>query len=126
MKTEEKPVIKLEEKQTVPAEQGYFKASFEQQVKINPVTKNETVTSGIFKTASGWSDANYYVLIDKVSPGTIVKVINPVNNKAIYAKVLGEMSGIRQNAGLDIRLSNAAASVLGITEQDKYIVKINY
>jgi len=40
--------------------------------------------------------------------------------------VLGEMSGIRQNEGIDIRLSNAAATALGIAEQDKYIVKINY
>jgi hypothetical protein len=27
---------------------------------------------------------------------------------------------------MDIRISNAAAAALGITEQDKYIVKINY
>jgi hypothetical protein len=53
-------------------------------------------------------------------------VINPVNNKAVYAKVLGEMSGIRQNAGLDVRISNAAAAALEITELDKFIVKVNY
>ncbi len=95
-------------------------------MKASPLSKNETVTSGIFKTASGWQDAKYYLLIDKVSPGTIVKVINPTNNKAVYAKVLGEMSGIRQNEGLNIRISNAAASVLDIAEQDKFIVKVNY
>ena len=32
---------------------GYFKASFDQQVKKSPVSKEETVTAGIFKTASG-------------------------------------------------------------------------
>jgi LysM repeat protein len=123
--TEEKPVVKIEVKQVV-SEQGYFKPHFEQQVKTNPVSKNETVTSGIFKTTSGWQDAKYYLLIDKISPGIIVKVINPTNNKAVFAKVLGEMSGIRQNEGLNIRISNAAASALGITEQDKFIVKVNY
>lgn len=105
---------------------GYFKSFFEQQVKVSPVSKSETVTSGIFKTASGWQDHKYYLLIDKVRPGTIIKIVNPSNNKSVYAKVLGEMSGIRQNAGYDIRLSNAAASALEINETDKFIVKVNY
>ncbi len=124
-KVEEKPVIKSEEK-NISAGQGYFKSSYDQQVKINPVSKNETLTSGIFKTTSGWQDAKYYLLMDGVQPGTVVKIINPDNNKAIYAKVLGEMSGIRQNEGLNIRISNAAASVLEIAEQDKFIVKVSY
>jgi LysM repeat protein len=119
-------LIKKEEVKTLSIDQGYFKNHFEQQVKINPATKTETVTGGIFKTMSGWQDAKYYLLIDKVSPGTIVRVINPTNNKAVYAKVLGEMSGIRQNEGLNVRISNAAASALGIAEVDKFIVKVNY
>jgi LysM repeat protein len=145
-KVEEKPVVKVEEKPVVKevvkpieekteekleekvvlTEQGYFKNHFEQQIRTNPASKNETVASGIFKTASGWKDSKYYLLIDKVPAGTIVKVINPTNNKAVYAKVLGEMSGIRQNDGLSIRISNAAATTLNITEQDKFIVTVNY
>ena len=121
----EKPVVKTEEK-IVTSDNGYFKTSFDQQIKNSPITKNETVTSGIFKTTSGWQDAKYYLLIDKVSPGTIVKIVNPTNNKAVFAKVLGEMSGIRQNEGLNIRISNAAAAALDIAEQDKFIVKVNY
>ena len=105
---------------------GYFKPLFDKQVKASPVSANETVSAGIFKTSSGWQDAKYYVLIDKVEPGTIVRIINPSNNKAVYAKVLGEMSGIRQNQGYDLRMSNAAASVLEVTDQEKFIVKINY
>jgi hypothetical protein len=120
------PVVIKEEVKTEPSEQGYFKTHFEQQVKQSPVSKDATVTSGIFKTTNGWQDAKYYLLIDAVQPGTIIKVVNPTNNKIIYAKVLGEMSGIRQNEGLNIRISNAAASVLQITEQDKFIVKVNY
>jgi len=107
-------------------ELGYFKPFYEQQIKSSPASNDETVTAGIFKTISGWNDAKYYLLIDEVQPGTIIKVINPANNKAVYAKVLGQMSGIRQNAGLDIRISNAAASVLEITEQDKFIVNVKY
>jgi LysM repeat protein len=119
------PVVK-EVRKPVSEGQGYFKNHFEQQVRVSPVSKDETVTSGIFKTTSGWEDAKYYLLIDKVQPGTIVKVINPSNSKAVYAKVLGEMAGIRQNEGYNVRISNAAAAALEITEQDKFIVKVNY
>lgn len=107
-------------------EQGYFKTSFDQQVKINPVLKNETVTAGIFKTTSGWQDAKYYLLINDVATGTIVKISNPENNKTVYAKVLGEMNGIRHNQGLDIRISNAACAALGVLDTEKFILKVNY
>lgn len=120
------PVVVKEEMKSATIDQGYFKKHFQQQIKTSPITKEETVTASIFKTTSGWEDAKYYLLIDKISPGTIIKVINPTNNKAVYAKVLGEMSGIRQNAGLDIRISNAAAAALEISDDAKFIVKVNY
>lgn len=106
---------------------GYFKASYEKQVKANGPSKNEqTGTAGIFKTASGWSDQKYYALIDGVEPGTIIRIINPTNGKAVYAKVLGEMSGIRQNQGYDVRMSNAAASALEVTDTEKFVVRLNF
>jgi len=122
------PVFVKQETSPTSSEQGYFKKSFEQQVKVNPPSKSATVTSGIFKTTSGWQDAKYYLLIDGVPTGTIVKVINPDNNITVYAKVLGEMNGIRQNEGYDIRISNAAASTLGIpvSDTEKFILKVNY
>ncbi len=105
---------------------GYFKNQFDQQSRTASAGRDVTVTSGIFKTSSGWQDAKYYALIDKVEPGTIVQVINPSNNKIIYAKVLGEMSGIRQNAGLELRISNAAASALEVGDTEKFIVRVAY
>lgn len=105
---------------------GYFKSQFDLQVRTQPVKKDETASAGIFKTSSGWQDAKYYALMDNVEPGTIIRVINPTNNKAIYAKVLGEMSGIRQNQGYDVRISNAAASALDVSDNDKFIVRVNY
>ena len=105
---------------------GYFKSLFDKQIKVQPVKEDEMVTAGIFKTASGWQDAKYYALMDKVEPGTIVRIVNPTNNKAVYAKVLGEMSGIRQNQGYNLRMSNAAASALEVNDTDKFIVRVNY
>lgn len=105
---------------------GYFKPQFELQIKTQPVKSDITASAGIFKTSSGWQDAKYYALMDKVEPGTIIRVVNPTNSKAIYAKVLGEMSGIRQNQGYDVRISNAAAAALEVSDTDKFIVRVNY
>jgi len=120
------PVITRQENIPVSKEQGYFRSFYEQQVKQNPVSKNTTVTASIFKTSSGWEDAKYYLLIDGVATGTIVQLTNPDNNKAIYAKVLGEMNGIRQNQGLGVRISNAGAAALGVNDMEKFILKIAY
>ena len=105
---------------------GYFKPQFDQQVRNHPAKNDATASAGIFKTSSGWQDAKYYALIDQVEPGTIIKIINPTNNKMIYAKVLGQMSGIRQNQGYDVRISNAAATALDVADTEKFIVRVNY
>jgi len=110
----------------VDAKGGYFKAAYDQQSRTASSKKEQTATSGIFKTASGWQDAKYYALMDGVEPGTIVRVINPTNSKAVYAKVLGAMSGISQNKGLDVRISNAAANVLSVSDTEKFVVKVDY
>jgi len=136
---EEKPVEKkapvAEKKTEVPkvtstsindGNGGYFKASFDQQVKVQPIKKDDVATAGIFKTASGWQDAKYYALIDGVEPGTIIRITNPTNSKAIYAKVLDKMTGIRQNQGYTIRVSNAAATALNIADTEKFSVRVNY
>jgi hypothetical protein len=128
--TTENSIIPASDTKTLPVTeengQGYFKASFELQLKKYPITKEKTVTSGIFKTSSGWDDRKFYLLVDGIPPGTIVKLTNPSNNMIVYAKVLGEMSGIRQNDGLAIRISNAAAAAMDIQETDKFILKMAY
>ena len=140
MNKEEAPIKQEPEKRVEPATKqvsnvtmsngagagGYFKSQFDLQIKSQPVKAEQTASAGIFKTSSGWQDAKYYALMDNVEPGTIIKVVNPTNNKAIFAKVLGEMSGIRQNQGYDVRISNAAASALDISDTDKFIVRVNY
>jgi LysM repeat protein len=105
---------------------GYFKGMFDAQMKSQPLQKDEMAAAGIFKTASGWQDAKYYALIDNVEPGTIIRIVNPNNNKAVYAKVLDKMTGIRQNQGYDVRISNAAATALDITDTEKFFVRVHY
>lgn len=137
IKKDEQKVVKEEPKKTEPVVvkqnepvnqdgTGFFKNNFYQQVKGAPLSKEQTVTSSVFKTMSGWQDGKYYLLINGVEPGTIVKLTNPSNSKVVFAKVLYSMDKIRENQGVDIRISDAAAASLAVNETDKFILKVNY
>lgn len=106
-------------------EAGYFKYAYEEQL-LSSGAIQQIVKAGIFKTTSGWKDRKYYLLTNSASPGTYVQLYDPSSQKTVYAKVLGEMSGIRQNEGYDIRISNAAAAALGISESALVELKMSY
>ena len=94
---------------------GSFRSVYESQArKKSPAS--ESGTAAVFKSTSGWEDGKYYCLHNSVNPGTIVKVTNKANGKSVYAKVLDVMPDIRQNNDLIIRISNAAAQELGVSE----------
>lgn len=95
---------------------SFFSAGFLQQSKEGKEQKADNPKYGIFKSSSGWQDAKYYMLMNEVLPGTIVKVIEKESGKAIYAKVLGAVPPGKESEGMQLRLSNAAASALGIQE----------
>lgn len=86
---------------------GYFMGQFKKG-------SDQKIVSGIsktFKTASGWSDGKYYILANDIEPGTIVK-LTADNGKSVYAKVLWNMGDLKDNAGINFRISNATASAL--------------
>ena len=85
----------------------------------------ETGEAGVFKSTSGWEDGKYYCLHNSAQAGSILKVTNNATGKAIYAKVLDMIPDIKQNAGLIIRISNAAADVLGAGE-NKFECTVSY
>jgi LysM repeat protein len=87
------------------------------------VSKNGT--AAVFKSTSGWGDAKYYVLMNGVAPGTIIKIDNSSTSKSIYAKVLGELPQLKQNENVLLRISNAAASALDGGEENMSVT-INY
>ena len=77
--------------------------------------KSETTNEGhamTFRTASGEADKKYYILMNDAPPGSVVKV--SYGDKSVYAKVLWNLGHIKDNAGLDYRISNATATALGI------------
>ena len=99
---------------------------FADQFAVNNAGAQPKTVSGLastFKSTSGWNDRKYYILINNVPEGTIVKV--NANNRTIYAKVLESLPTLRDNNGLLCRLSNAAASALGISDQ-KFTIELYY
>jgi len=98
---------------------GFFTTDVAQK---NVTTKNGEAAT--FKSTSGWQDKKYYVLMNDVEPGTILKIASS-ENKVVYAKVLGSMPEMKENNGLLLRISNAAASYLGIIDP-KFPVQISY
>jgi LysM domain len=98
-----------------------LKSAFESQY-LGKGTNSVSGTAAIFKSTSGWNDDKFYVLMNNVTPGTIVKITAPTTNKTLFAKVLGELPAIRQNESILIRISNAAAALLGGGEEDIQVV----
>lgn len=134
VKQEPKPEKKEEpvKKTTPPANNvaanfngGIFKTDYTEQAKTNHII-TESGSGGVFKSTSGWQDGKYYCLHNMATPGTIIKVTNNANGKSIYAKVLDIMPDIKQNSNLVICVSNAAAEILGITENSKLDCTLNY
>ncbi len=107
-----------------PGSEGAFAVLFADQTKNNP-PKTISGQAATFKSTSGWKDGKYYVLMNKVTPGTIVRVHSNSTNKTVYAKVLGEIPPGAENEGLLIRLSNAASAQL-MTPEGKFEVQLQY
>lgn len=90
---------------------GNFKNIYEAQIKNGEAAETGGM-AGIFKSTSGWQDKKYYCLYNSATAGTIIKITNPVNGKFVFAKVLDLMPDIKQNEGLLLIISNAAAQEL--------------
>jgi len=94
---------------------GFFKSLFATQTKSSEYL-NQTGSAGIFKSTSGWDDGKYYCLQNSAAAGSIAKITSTLTGKTVYAKVLDVIPDIKQNEGLVLRLSNAAAAELGVSE----------
>ena len=123
----EKPVatvVAKTNKPTIDFNGGTFKSLYDQQTK-NKSEVTENGVSGVFKSTSGWQDGKYYCFNNNAAEGTIIKVTNPKTGKSIFAKVLDLIPEIRQNSGLMLQLSNAAAEELGVIDA-KFDCTVSY
>ena len=102
---------------------GYFKGLYNKQLKNDLLSENGS--AAVFKSNSGWQDGKYYCLHNSASAGTIIKITSTATGKFIYAKVLDVIPDLKQNNGLLIRISNAAAQELGVGEE-KFDCTLSY
>jgi LysM repeat protein len=107
----------------VSAEEGYYAAQFSAALSAQQLLEISG-TGGLFKSITGWGDKRYYVLMNEVVPGSIVRItVDQV--KYICARVLGPIPDNKSNKGLLVRLSNAAAAALGVSEMI-FTATVNY
>ncbi len=127
---DEKVVDKYPEK-TIETKALTTKPSSNNVTKTNEIFENQFIstqnsiegTSGTFKTIAGWQDKKYYILLNNVESGKIVKIT--ANNKICYAKVLGPLPNIKEDNKFSMRISNAAAAALGFSD-NSFKVKVEY
>jgi hypothetical protein len=119
------PVFKQEEPTAAAVAVDYNGGFFRSQFRNG--SKSATGPGTIFRSTSGWKDGKYYALMDNVAVGTIVKIRHTGTNKVVYAKILGQLSDIKENSGLTIRISNAAAAELGAGNGEvRFTVDVQY
>lgn len=103
---------------TTSGSEGAFAVSYKSQASgTELITKG---VSGKFQSASGWKDGKYFILMNEVAPGTLVKV--QTKGKTIYAKVLWNLGNVKENAGLSYRVSDAGAAALGMSDEQTDII----
>src|SRR6185312_5446937 len=96
---------------------GYFKNLYNRQT-ANKSLVDKNGDAGVFKSTSGWQDGKYYCFNNNAGAGTVLKITNSATGKSVYAKVLDVIPDIKQNEGLSVILSNAAAEELGAGENN--------
>ena len=96
---------------------GIFKKSYDIQNHQDTLINTSNAMGSIFKSTSGWQDGKYYCFNNEAPAGTILKIMNRESGKSVYAKVLDVIPDIKQNSGLQIIISNAAADELGVGEK---------
>lgn len=104
-------------------DEGYFAAGYMEHDKA-AVQQFRSGDAATFKTISGWTDRKYYVLMNEIAPKTIVRITGP-GNKSVCAMVLGPLQETKGASGVLLRISNSAASALGISDQ-KFTVTVTY
>lgn len=128
-KTEAAPAIADTKKENINTEplkgpdEGFF-ASLYMKHDLTLIQKSVSGNAATFKTISGWTDRKYYVLINDIAPGTIVR-ITAGNDKSVCARVLGPLPETKGAEGLLLRMSNSAASVLDIKDQ-QFTITLTY
>jgi len=70
-------------------------------------------------------EKNFYALHRDAPNKSYLRVVNPMNNKSVYVKVIGKLPDVGENADVDLKLTSAAVKKLGLRD-DKFVVDWSY
>lgn len=121
-KDDNQKVLSTETTQLAGSNGGAFGEMFGKDTEGRSLEQAQGL-SKIFKSKSGWSDQKYYIMMNNVGPGSIVKVT--YNGSSIFAKVLWNLIDTKENSGLKFRLSDAAAQALNVNS-DSFNLSVDY
>ncbi|MEZ5008549.1 MAG: LysM peptidoglycan-binding domain-containing protein [Chitinophagales bacterium] len=85
----------------------------------------ERGTAGKLVTGNPNAQDAYYALHKTAPVGSIVKVVNLVNRRSVFVKVLAPLPDIKENENIQIKLSPAATTDL-ILLDEKSLVEISF
>lgn len=97
-------------------------------------TYNTTIVSASEKGVATWIDGSndlstqnerYYALHNKAPIGSVIKIRNLMNNRVIYAKVIGTLSEDEVNQKVMVKLSAGAAQKLNVLD-NRFVVEATY
>lgn len=115
---EPKPRLVKTDKQTLLSERYQTEAS----------TKSIFTESGpaiFFSTDNDMLSTRYYGLYSNAKVGSIIKVMNLINNRVVYVKVIGGLPDTKENHGSMIKLTTAAKNALA-SNDGKIRVEVTY
>jgi LysM domain len=84
------------------------------------VVKNQGEANYLAENTSG---NPYLALYNDAEVGSVVQVVNMMNKKTIYVKVIGRLSSIDMSHEVILKLSHQAAAEMGATD-DKFLVEV--
>ncbi len=100
---------------------SFFKPEFDEDKEAGRNEESLRCTIKIFKLMFDESDNKYYVLFNKVPPGSVVKITH--NDKTIFAKVISSTpSSVKQPSKDIIVISELGSKVLGVLDNTELSV----
>lgn len=100
---------------------------FQRRYQTEVANGKEETTTGTATWINDPSHENQYrfYAMHKTAPlGSIVKVKNLMNDRVVYAKVIGKLPNIKSNEKIVVKLSGGAARYLNVLD-DKFMVELS-
>ena len=70
-------------------------------------------------------DKNFYALHRSAPPKSYIRIVNPMNNRTVYVKVIGKLPDSGENHDVDIKITSAVVKKLGLRDE-KFVLDWSY